>query len=107
MVLKMVLYLVGVRLVVVHEAGIRGLDLVSVVFEGDVELARFRAGVHLVEGVLQHAHLPDVLGRVRLVEHELHAELVVLTLDSKVAPGGKNGQKCYSQNRLMGNCRIG
>ena len=54
------------------------LDLVGVVLEGDVELVGLGAGVHLVEGVLQHAHLPHVLGRVRLVQHELHAELVVL-----------------------------
>ena len=50
----------------------------GVVLEGDVELVGLGAGVHLVEGVLQHAHLPHVLGRVRLVQHELHAELVVL-----------------------------
>ena len=50
----------------------------GVVLEGDVELVGLGAGVHLVEGVLQHAHLPHVLGGVRLVQHELHAELVVL-----------------------------
>ena len=40
--------------------------------ERDVELAVLGGRlVHLVEGVLQYAHLPHVLGRVRLVQHEL------------------------------------
>ncbi len=39
----------------------------------------------LVERVLEDTHLPDVLGGVRLVQQELHAELVVLALHPKEA----------------------
>ena len=46
----------------------------GVVLEGDVELVGLCAGVHLVEGVLQHAHLPHVLGGVRLVKHKLDTD---------------------------------
>ena len=41
--------------------------------------------MHFVERVLEHAHLPDVLGGVRFVENELDAELEVLALDAEVA----------------------
>jgi hypothetical protein len=30
--------------------------------------------MHLVKGVLKHTHLPHILGRIRLLEHELNAE---------------------------------
>ncbi len=41
--------------------------------------------MQLVEGVLQHTHLPDVLCRVRLVQDELDAALVVLALNAEQA----------------------
>ena len=40
--------------------------------------------MHFVEGVLEDAHLPHVLGSVGLVKHELDAELVLLALDTEV-----------------------
>ena len=61
------------------------------VVDGDVELvgdvavgARVGSAVHFVEGVLEDAHLPHVLGRVGLVQEELRAPVVALTLHSEV-----------------------
>ena len=40
--------------------------------------------MQFIEGVLQNTHLPHILGSVRLVEHELDTELVLLALDTEV-----------------------
>ena len=45
----------------------------------DVDLAVLRGRlVHLVEGVLQHTHLPHVLGCVRFIKHKLDTENEIL-----------------------------
>ena len=62
----------------VHDGvGQRDVDVVQLV-------VLVHALVHLVEGVLQHTHLPHILGSVRLVKLELDAELKLLTLNPKI-----------------------